>query len=84
MKALDLLSNSMIVPTRNELNLKNENQNKPCTQNITWGSSSFKVGTNIELERRLPSFIWANFYYDPLKGRVLVAPRSQNRLKSSI
>ena len=68
MKALDLLSNSTFVPTRNELNLKNENQNKPCTQKITWGSSSFKVGTNIELEKRLPSFIWANFYYEPSRG----------------
>ena len=32
MNTLDLLFNSMIVPTRNELNLKNKNQNKPCTQ----------------------------------------------------
>ena len=68
MKALDLLSNSIVVPERNELNLKNENQNKPCTQNITWRSGSFKVGTIIELEKRLSSFIWANFYYEPLRG----------------
>ena len=68
MKALDLLSNSIFVPTRNELNLKNENQNKPCAQKITLGSSSFKVGTNVEFERRLRSFIWANFYYEALRG----------------
>ena len=68
MKALDLLSNSIVVPERNELNLKNENQNKTCTQNTTWRSSSFKIGTNVELEKRLPSFIWANFYYEPLRG----------------
>ena len=67
MKALDLLSKVTFVPERNELNLKNENQNKPCTQK-SWGSSSFKVGTNVELERRLPSFIWANFYYEALRG----------------
>ena len=76
MKALDLLSKVTFVPERNELNLKNENQNKPCTQNTTWRSSSFKIGTNVELEKRLPSFIWANFYYEPLRGTVLVAPRS--------
>ena len=68
MKALDLLSNSMIVPTRNELNLKNENQNKPCTQKIIWRLSSFKVGTSVELQKRVPYFIWANFYYQPLRG----------------
>ena len=68
MKALDLLSNSIVVPERNELNLKNENQNKTCTQNTTWRSSSRNSGTNIELEKRLPSFIWANFYYEPLRG----------------
>ena len=68
MKALGLLSNSMIVPERNELNLKNENQNKTCTQNTTWRSSSSKWATNVELERRLPSFIWANFYYEALRG----------------
>ena len=68
MKALDLLSNSMIVPERNELNLKNENQNKACTQNTTWRSSSRNSGTIIELEKRLSSFIWANFYYEPLRG----------------
>ena len=76
MKALDLLSNSMIVPERNELNLKNENQNKACTQITTWRSSSRNSGTIIELEKRLSSFIWANFYYEPLRGTVLVAPRS--------
>ena len=68
MKALDLLSNSTFVPERNELNLKNENQNKPCTQNTTWRSSSRNSGTIIELEKRLSSFIWANFYYEPLRG----------------
>ena len=68
MKALDLLSNSIVVPERNELNLKNENQNKPCTQNTTWRSSSSKWATNVELEKRLSSFIWANFYYEALRG----------------
>ena len=68
MKALDLLSKVTFVPERNELNLKNENQNKPCTQKITSGSSFSKWATSVELERRLPSFIWANFYYEPLRG----------------
>ena len=68
MKALDLLSNSTIVPERNGLNLKNENENKTCTQNIHRRSSSRNSGTIIELEKRLSSFIWANFYYEPLRG----------------
>ena len=68
MKALDLLSNSTIVPERNELNLKNENQNKPCTSKYHRRSSSRNSGTIVELEKRLPSFIWANFYYEPLRG----------------